>query len=225
MSVTLDFIPQTDTLKYLLELVNEYVKKGIIPDEIVIGFDCDGTLTNLSPPALKNTPNERLRGGSETRDVFNKLNELGIKWFVISARPVSKSSMIAVMTTITKLELDQTIALDKTIKLTENVLEFRSLKYNAIESGNIISLFEPGSKNSFDKDVSMKYAIKKYFKNYPKLAIFIDDNAKNALTLFYYFQEIKNEHPDTHFVSILYDPVKKEDDHDDYMQKFKELFN
>ena len=73
-----------------MEPINEWMQQymaadRIDPSEILVGFDVDGRLIDLS----SNMPGKALRGGDKTRAFIESLDSRGIKWFAMSGRMAS----------------------------------------------------------------------------------------------------------------------------------------
>lgn len=190
------------------------------PNKVAIGFDVDGTLTDL------NTKNSFVpRGGDETVELFKFLDGNSIKWFAISARPYNVNTLQGVASSLHimgiecpdwvkrnafKLDKQNSIVFDVTEKKDAFVLDDNV--YTILECNNIISAVLPNSRDSYDKFASFEYAISEHFIEYPELLIFIDDNAQNIVLLYEYFKRV-----DRRFVGVLYMPHKEESGHADFM--------
>lgn len=206
-------------------------------DEVAVCFDMDGTLTNLGPPLLKKTVDERLRGGSQSRVLFTNMNKHNIKWFVLSARAATSGSMAGVGSSLLSLGLEfpewstknpqncyigiqNGSHMFKPIEK-KNIGSYEGKEYNAILCNNAISLLQSGEEYAFQKDLSLEYALRQYYSRFPRLVIFVDDNAKNVMLVYNHFKEqiansnLSSERP-VHIYSVLYDPQRKESDHDEH---------
>lgn len=93
--------------------------------------------------------------------------------------------------------------------------EYNGKKYKSYQCDNAVACVEPGTEFAFDKHVTLEYTIKKYFTEYPKLIIFVDDNAKNVMTVYNHFKNKQDNR--SKVICVLYEPEKKEDDHDYFM--------
>ena len=238
-SVELQIIPKGSSLYPLWRIIEELkLPPERLHDEVAVFFDMDGTLTNVGPPMLKKTVDERLRGGAESRKLMQALNENGIRWFVLSARAATRSAMQGVGSSLYGMDLPspdwsyadgancyQGRTSDGGYRFepvtSDRVGLYDDKVYNSIECNNMISLVEPGEEYAFAKDISLEYALHKFFQVSPSLLIFVDDNAKNVMQVYMHFkhklqlQHGSCDHPER-VICVLYDPQRKEADHDEW---------
>ena len=206
-------LDQDDSLLSIKPLIDKALNDGILKSQIVLGFDVDGTLTDLK------TKNSFIpRGGDNTRQLFEWLNESEIKWFAISARPYDIGSLEGVITSLRVMGSPSPEWSSKDLIMENTLLLNNNEIYTILEYNNIISAVLPNSRDSYDKHASLEYAIMTYFIEYPKLVIFVDDNALNIVTLYEHF---KNR--DCQFIGILYTPHKIESGHVECLPILEEL--
>lgn len=220
------------------------VIKNIIENsklEPIVCFDYDQTisLTTRNNFMVQNT----LRGGIETKMLFEYLAMKNIPWFILSARGISSISivyrdMLKYNLPLPNLCINNKLNIifdDKIFKqpnsITELFMPSRELvfacdiKYkNQLQKiycgiyHNSIACSSEGladSSYAYEKDVAIELGMYLYNIN-PQLIIFVDDNAKNIYTMFKHYRKNSRK---VHFIGIIYEPIKPEADHNHYMEK------
>lgn len=244
-TVLLRILTKTDSLKPAIGWIEDAIKQhNLSANDIVLGFDVDGTLTDLDPTKKGIKKGDTaLRGGADSRQLFTFLDSKGIKWFALSGRASSVNSTQGVASSIiNQLELktpqwsiessagqcvrgtNRFGGLDLNVNTKKEIFRHAGKTYNAFQCNNIISLVQPGQDYAFDKDASLEYAISVFSpSSYPKLIVFFDDNAKNVMTMFNYFNSGEGSKHDVIVICALFDPHKPEDDHAEWFEQMSEI--
>lgn len=190
------------------------VRFDINNEEVLIGIDFDGTISNLNVSIHDTTtPStcDYIRGGKASR-LFLKCLEAGqYQWYVISARAYSVPEINNIVQTIQdKMNLsfpphwlqDPQVQ-DCRINISKIIAPNTYVVYRVLQCANIIGCVqEDGGEYAFDKEVAIEQAMTQ-FAIQPKMIVFIDDNADNVLQVQQYYN---NYHPEILFLGVFYFP-------------------
>ena len=219
--------------KYIsLSPVRKFIdESGFRPDEVIVMFDFDQTLTAKYGTTTEST---RIRGREKTLHMIQHLNKDDIRWYVNTARgPGTVSAIAKLMKNLYKIPFSTSYILDKDgspAKCTET--KEKSGQYDYIIKGgpftyeftygektdfkatfgicnNIISATGPeGGAYGYAKDLALHHILSIKAKEStdlykPKLIIFVDDNITNIQKIYTYMKE---KQKDINFIGIIYEP-------------------
>jgi hypothetical protein len=223
-----------------MEPINEWMQQQVNadPSNILVGFDIDGTLTDLS----SKMPAKTLRGGEKTRAFIESLNTRGIKWFAMSGRmgsvPASERIAGALFSPNllnlpspqwSKQPVDCAV-FDKFASFKGTVLSskpqpkkkdaqqqptfmFDGKEYNTYQCNNAIGVALGDDDLALTKEATIEYAVSQYFPQYPKLIVFVDDNAHNLVNIYNHFTSGSGKAQDVTVLLVLYEPHQPEETH------------
>ena len=188
-----------------LSVVEKFIDKSKLkPDEIIVMFDFDGTLTQKDPNNVKKV---NARGGKATIDMIDNLNKKGIKWYINTAAPPGGlGSMVGQMETTLKIPLSSTKIYpgQPECKKGENSKSYESVMIKE----NTLGVCD----NMISHIAKVKQAAAEFIllnlTTPPKLVIFVDDSYMNVYTMYKHF-EIKQG---IEFIGILYEPYSTEEE-------------
>lgn len=220
-----------------MEPINEWMQQYwvIDPSDILVGFDVDGTLIDLS----SNMPGKALRGGDKTRAFIESLDSRGIKWFAMSGRMASVAASERIAGSLFSPNLLRLaspewskkpvncVEFDTVASFTGTVLSskpqprkkgaqqqptfmFEGEEYNTYQCNNAIGVAIGNNEFALTKEATIEYAISKYFPQYPKLIVFVDDNAQNLVNIYNHFKTGSGKAQDVTVLLVLYEPHKPE---------------
>ena len=210
--------------KYIsLSPVRKFIdQSGFRPDEIMVMFDFDQTLTAKYGTTTDST---RIRGREKTLHMIQHLNKDDIRWYINTARgPGSPPSIAKLMKNLYKIPFSTSYILNiegKPARCTETrqkdgafdyISVGGSFKYGEATIGicnNIISATgSEGGEYGYAKDLALNYILSikatqstDLYK--PKLIIFVDDDITNIQKIYTYMKE---KQKDINFIGIIYEP-------------------
>ena len=210
--------------KYIsLSPVRKFIdQSGFRPDEVIVMFDFDQTLTAKYGTTTDST---RIRGREKTLHMIQHLNKDDIRWYINTARgPGSPPSIAKLMKNLYKIPFSTSYILNmegKPARCTETrqkdgafdyISVGGSFKYGEATIGicnNIISATgSEGGEYGYAKDLALNYILSikatqstDLYK--PKLIIFVDDDITNIQKIYTYMKE---KQKDINFIGIIYEP-------------------
>ena len=189
-----------------LSVVEKFIDKSKLkPDEIIVMFDFDGTLTQKDPNNVKKV---NARGGDETRNMIDNLNKKDIKWYINTAAPPGGlGSMVGQMETTLKIPLSSTKIYPGQLKCKKTENNSTSYKSVMIENNTLGVCDNMISHIAKEKQTAAEFILSK-LTTPPKLVIFVDDSYMNVYTMYKHF-EIKQG---IEFIGILYEPYSTEEE-------------
>lgn len=208
-------LPKTSSLK----IVQKIIEKSKIPyKDIIVVFDFDETLKEQKTiPLMKdNKPliNSKtgkqatekkyvLKGGKETQEMLDFLNKNNINWFIFTAAERADRQIGAFKNL--KLESPQNLKnnCDKTSaqkKINAKIGEEKELSFGVCD--NIINIMEEAYR--YHKHLAFEFAIKHFKLPYPKLVIFVDDNAANVEKFYNNFKTGMGKNKGLKYYGIIY---------------------
>lgn len=215
-------IEKDKSLKPIIDMIKE---SKIAYSKIVVAFDFDQTLTAKKGMTLG------LRGGAETKELIDFLNSNKINWFVITASSSTTSPAISFVNSL-KLTFPENLKNDcqKEVKgktdffekLYENIPMVEGSATNSYSfkaCNNIIT----GYSAPYRKNLSLEFAMQHYKIPYPELIIFVDDSAKNVITVYDHYKTGDAKDKKVSFIGIVYEPVVEEAGHAESMQEIKAI--
>ena len=179
-----------------LSIVEKFIDKSKLkPDEIIVMFDFDGTLTQKTGPSVN------ARGGDATRNMITNLNTKGIKWYINTAAPPGGlGSMVGQMETTLKIPLSSTKIYPGQPECKRGA-NSTSYKSEMIENNTFGVCDNMISHKDKEKDKAAEFILSK-LTTQPKLVIFVDDSYMNIYTMYKYFENKEG----IQFIGILYEP-------------------
>ena len=188
-----------------LSVVEKFIDKSKLkPDEIIVMFDFDGTLTQKDPNNVKKV---NARGGDETRNMIDNLNKKDIKWYINTAAPPGGlGSMVGQMETTLKIPLSSTKIYPGQPECKRGA-NSTSYKSEMIENNTFGVCDNMISHKDKEKQTAAEFILSK-LTTPPKLVIFVDDSYMNVYTMYKHF-EIKQG---IEFIGILYEPYSTEEE-------------
>jgi hypothetical protein len=215
--------------KYIsLSPVRKFIdESGFRPDEVIVMFDFDQTLTAKYGTTTEST---RIRGREKTLHMIQHLNKDAIRWYVNTARgPGTVSAIAMLMKNNYKIPFSTSYILDlsgQPAQCTET--RQKDGQYYYTNKGgkityakgsdfeatigicnNIISATaKGGGEYAYAKDLALHYILSIKAKEStdlykPKLIIFVDDDITNIQTIYTYMKE---KQKDINFIGIIYEP-------------------
>ena len=228
-NVELRILDREASLLPLLDWIAEekVANPGLTNDDILIAFDMDGTLKHVvNADNIKN--GDSLRGAGDSRTFFRAVKDMQIKWIVISAKAgvkyMKNSTAKNLFETLKFTEDDigglsthcsSPNPISKSMDYTpvEGYYEKNGKKYKTVRCNNLFNGYDANEGDDEpignEKDMVLEYAITQICQEYPKLIIFVDDNAENVMTVYNHYKSTP-----IRVISALYPPFTKEETHD-----------
>ena len=214
--IHVDMIEKYESIKKVEDIVNFSIENsGIKPNEILVVFDFDQTLTGR-----KIMESGRLVDCSPINNtIINSLNKRGIAWGILSARTISPTTLESIKDEVNEFRDTQGSSVQSRLEglLQEETRtvyykgQSQPIRYGILDQLDFASM---GGSFSYEKDLALDYLIEKYKSkyfedHYPKLIIFVDDNAENVLRMRDYFTTGYGRIHDTTVYALVYDPTTR----------------
>jgi hypothetical protein len=228
-NVELRIIDQEASLLPLLDYIEEakQTDPALTDDDILIAFDMDGTLKHVvNADNIRN--GDSLRGGRDSRTFFRVMKDRQIKWIVISAKAgvrYMKNSTAKNLFETLKFTEDDIGVLSTGCRGTNPISKSADYspikgeyvangkKYKTVRCNNLFNGYDANEGDDEpignEKDIVLEYAITQICSTYPKLIIFVDDNAENVMTVYNHYKSTPMR-----VICALYPPFTKEETHD-----------
>ncbi|MFN7662146.1 MAG: hypothetical protein ACK5PQ_00225 [Alphaproteobacteria bacterium] len=199
-NIMLQHLSSTYPPKTVRALIEDALKQGVKPEEIVLAFDFDGTLSTKG-----NKPGTTvLRGGQEFLDFLNWAKESGVNLLVDTA---AGSGALETLATQSKLsgvghifylndEHFKTMNNGSKVFMKDKMLNDKTFVKvgNSEEIVAISNNFVTGERSGYNKPHYLKaYLDKKGIR--PRLVIFLDDGAVNVVNMKLTFPQLMPDVP------------------------------
>ena len=192
--------------KILKKTINHAISNGIKPQEIVVAFDFDGTLSTDNPRRAPGKINTMLRGGEALKTLLEDLKAKGVHLVIDTA--AKPGGMIGIQAQVGQYGIRDIFSLESAHESRIPPIKEKTSQGEKIYiSNNIIS-----GESGYDKSAYLfTYIAKK--KITPKIVIFLDDAAINVLTMSHFFKEYM---PATIFVGMHVPQAREKTERDFY---------
>jgi hypothetical protein len=222
-TIEVAILGHNEPLTNVLDLIEERERSlKIRPTQTVVQIDMDGTLSDLRYYTKQTSA---VRGGEDTLEFLDELNDRNTKWFIVSARNSSNRGVYDVALLAEELELPvpkfAERGLDECLELKQGFstpYKQGTQPYAGFECGHIAGARAAEKSQSREKNGkrpppalpkqhSVDFLAKLYYQQYPRQIVFIDDDASNASDMIeaFLYKEPFCSHR-THFLFVLWQP-------------------